>query len=655
MKNKKIAALISAAAIMCTVFSGIKPDVKTAAINTKDVYFNNFDASVNGGEVIKGVDISSIISVENAGIEFYNDFGNKQDIFKTLSEKGVNYIRVRVWNNPATQDGHSYGGGKCDVNNAAEIGRRAAEYNIKLLVDFQYSDFWADPGKQTPPKAWKSYSHEQKKQAIYDYTKQSLKTIADAGADIGMVQVGNETNCFFCGEKDMYKICDLFSAGIKAVREFDRNVMAALHFANPATGYFDWYAQILNECRTDYDVFAISYYPYWHGTPENMTSVLKAIADKYNKYVMVAETAYPHTNEDGDTFRNDVTSYMSGVDLTYDVSVEGQAQSLTDVFQAVANVGSKGIGVFYWEPAWIGKNGQTYEQNKKLWDSYGNGWATEYAIEFDESAKEAGGSSYDNQALFGFDGKPLDSLNVFTKIYPQKSSQTVKGEAVEEKIYRIKNVNSGKYLTVANGSKESGANVVQYEADGQADYNSWKITAAEDGYYFIYSEVGEKNLALDLERGKDVNKTNIEIYTSSGGNAQKFKFIKNDDGTYYIVTKNSQDKKAVEIDSASEQNGGNAQQYEINGNNCQKWILEPVEQSAMLGDINDDNEIDIFDLTALRNEIINGKNSEKCDLNGDNSVDIADCVILKKAVLGEENFTPKQLGTPINTIQPLTF
>lgn len=172
MKNKKIAALISAAAIMCTVFSGIKPDVKTAAINTKDVYFNNFDASVNGGEVIKGVDISSIISVENAGIEFYNDFGNKQDIFKTLSEKGVNYIRVRVWNNPATQDGHSYGGGKCDVNNAAEIGRRAAEYNIKLLVDFQYSDFWADPGKQTPPKAWKSYSHEQKKQAIYDYTKQ---------------------------------------------------------------------------------------------------------------------------------------------------------------------------------------------------------------------------------------------------------------------------------------------------------------------------------------------------------------------------------------------------------------------------------------------------------------------------------------------------
>ena len=539
MKIRKTAAILSAVTIMITAISGIKPAVKSAAINTKDVYFNYFDSSVNGGEVIKGVDISSIISVENAGIEFYNDFGNKQDIFKTLAEKGVNYIRVRIWNNPATWDGHSYGGGRCDVNNAAEIGRRAAEYNIKLLVDFQYSDFWADPGKQTPPKAWSNFSHDQKKQAIYDYTKQSLKTIADAGADIGMVQVGNETNCFFCGEKDMYKICDLFSSGIKAVREFDRNVMVALHFANPATGYFDWYAQILNECKVDYDVFAISYYPYWHGTLQNMTSVLKAIADKYNKYVMVAETAYPHTNDDGDTFRNDVTSYMSGVDLTYDVSVEGQAQSLTDVFQAVANVGSKGIGVFYWEPAWIGKNGQTYEQNKRLWDEYGNGWATEYAMEFDKDAKEAGGSSYDNQALFGFDGKPLDSLNVFTKIYPQKNSQTVVGDTVEEKIYRIKNVSSGKYLTVANGGKESGANVVQDEADGQAEYNCWKFVGDGEGNYHIYSGVGEKNLALDLERGKDENKTNIEIYTATGGNAQKFRLIKNDDGTYYIVTKNS--------------------------------------------------------------------------------------------------------------------
>lgn len=254
---------------------------------------------------------------------------------------------------------------------------------MKLLVDMQYSDFWADPEKQTRPKYWQKHDHETLKGEIYKYTSWVLQTISESGGNIGMVQVGNETNCFFCGEKDMYKICDLFASGNKAVRDFDRSILIAHHFANPSTGYYAWYAQVMNEYRLDYDVFATSYYPYWHGTTENLTAVLKEVADKYNKYVMVAETAYPYTSEDGDTFGNAVSAGSDNAVFRYDISVDGQSQCLADVFQAIANVGNKGIGVFYWEPAWLGVNNISWEQQCELWKKYGSGWATDYAAEYD--------------------------------------------------------------------------------------------------------------------------------------------------------------------------------------------------------------------------------------------------------------------------------
>lgn len=425
MKLKKIIAFALSAAISIVSFAGddlmIKDVSNIAYAVNKTVDFSNFDMSVNNGEPIRGVDISSILSIENAGVEFYNEYGRKQNIFQILSEYGVNYIRVRIWNEPYDSNGNSYGGGNCDLYTAAEIGRRAAEYDMKLLVDIQYSDFWADPEKQTRPKYWAEHDHETLKDEIYKYTSWVLETISDAGGQIGMVQVGNETNGFFCGETDMYKICDLFASGNKAVRDFDSSILIAHHFANPSSDDYSWYAQVMDECGLDYDVFATSYYPYWHGTTENLTAVLKEIADKYDKYVMVAETAYPYTNEDGDTFGNAVSENSDDSVFSYDISVEGQAQCLTDVFQAVANVGRRGIGVFYWEPAWLGVHNASWEEQSELWKEHGSGWATDYAVEYDNSVNGAGGSSYDNQALFDFNGNPLESLKVFRNIYPQKS------------------------------------------------------------------------------------------------------------------------------------------------------------------------------------------------------------------------------------------
>ena len=450
MRFKKICVILSVVTALLLMDLTKFPLVSA---ENDTVYFSQFDTNVNGGEPIRGVDISSILAVENAGVTFCNEYGRNQDIFRTLSEHGVNYIRVRVWNEPYDSRGNSYGGGNCDLYTAAEIGRRAAKYGMKLLVDIQYSDFWADPEKQTRPKYWIQHDHETLKGEIYKYTAWVLETISEAGGNIGMVQVGNETNCFFCGETDMYKICDLFASGDQAIRDFDRSVLIAHHFANPSTGSYAWYAQVMDECNLDYDVFATSYYPYWHGTTENLTTVLKEIADTYNKYVMVAETAYPYTSEDGDTFGNAVSEDSDSAVFRYDISVEGQAQCLTDVFQAVANVGEKGIGVFYWEPAWLGVNGISWEEQSSLWKKYGSGWATDYAAEYDASVTSAGGSSYDNQALFDFEGNSLKSLQVFRNIYPQNNEiLNPKGAVIENGRYRIKNVNSELFISKKTGT-----------------------------------------------------------------------------------------------------------------------------------------------------------------------------------------------------------
>ncbi len=290
---------------------------------------------------------------------------------------------------------------------------------LKLLVDFHYSDFWADPGKQHVPKAWQNLSFADKEQAVYDYTRDSLQQLLDQGIDVGMVQVGNETNQSFIGEKDWTKISALFNKGSQAVRAVDPNILVALHFTNPETpGRYASYAKALSDNRVDYDVFASSYYPFWHGSLSNLTAVLKQVADTYGKKVMVAETSYAYTSEDGDGHEN-TAPRSSGQTLDYPISAQGQATSVRNVIEAVSNVGDAGIGVFYWEPAWLPVGPRAdVEQNKQLWEQYGSGWAASYAAEYDpdDAGKWYGGSAVDNQALFDFTGHPLPSLNVFNYV-----------------------------------------------------------------------------------------------------------------------------------------------------------------------------------------------------------------------------------------------
>lgn len=387
-----------------------------------DIYVEKID-NLNA-DFIKGVDVSSLLANEKSGVVYYDTEGNKADIFEVMADAGVNYVRLRVWNDPYDSDGNGYGGGNNDVASAITMGKRATKAGMKVLIDFHYSDFWADPGKQKAPKAWSGYSISEKEAALYEYTKESLDKIIKAGVDVGMVQIGNETNNGICGETSWENKCKLFNAGSKAVREIDEDILVAVHFTNPErSGNYANVAKQLDNYGVDYDVFASSYYMFWHGTTSNLTSVLKNIADTYHKKVMVAETSYAYTMEDGDGHGNTIAK---GSDLVsgYAVSVQGQANVVRDVMAAVANVGSAGIGAFYWEPAWIPV--QVYDadaenasailkENKAIWEKYGSGWASSYAGEYDadDAGKWYGGSAWDNQAMFDFTGHPLASLNVF--------------------------------------------------------------------------------------------------------------------------------------------------------------------------------------------------------------------------------------------------
>lgn len=381
-------------------------------------------------DFILGMDVSSVISLENSGVRYYDAQGRQKDLFEILKENGINYIRVRVWNDPYDAQGNGYGGGNNDIQAAGEIGRRAALQGMKLLVDFHYSDFWADPGKQQAPKAWEGMKIKEKAQAAYLFTLDSLRQLREAGADIGMVQLGNETNGKLSGEKTWMNIFRVMEAGSRAVRETDPSILVAVHFSNPETAgsYLTW-ASKLDYYKLDYDVFASSYYPYWHGSLDNLKQVLDEVQSAYGKRVMVAETSYAYTAEDTDFHPNTIGPGGS-YEKPWPFTVQGQANAVADIVSAVHEIG--GIGVFYWEGAWVSV-GDDLQKNKALWEQYGSGWAASYASSYDpgDAGVYFGGSACDNQAMFDSNGKALPSLAVF-KLIRQGSAAPLRADAIAD-------------------------------------------------------------------------------------------------------------------------------------------------------------------------------------------------------------------------------
>ena len=364
-------------------------------------------------DFIRGADVSTLAAMEAAGALYRDDQDRPADLLDILKAHGVNWIRLRLWNDPTnpadvmegnrllSRKGDPRGGGNNDLATTVALAKRVKTAGLHFLLDFHYSDFWADPGNQRIPKAWIGLNKEALAKAIYSFTKQSLATLKEAGAEPDMVQIGNEINNGMLwplgkiGSDDPQKGVGGFNSlalflrqASQAVRDTDPAIKIAIHLANGGDqGLYRWFFDAITKRGVDFDVIGFSFYPYWHGKVEDLQSNLNAAYRQFHKPVVVLETAYARTEEDADGYSN---AFGKGMDLTggYRATVQGQATELRDVMAAVATVPDhQGLGVFYWEPAWY------YVKNV--------GWRT------------GSGNNWDNQTLFDFRGHPEPSLSTF--------------------------------------------------------------------------------------------------------------------------------------------------------------------------------------------------------------------------------------------------
>ena len=275
---------------------------------------------------IRGIDISSYTALKKAGVKYYDNEGKEASLLKVLSDNGVNYIRIRIWNDPYNEKGETYGGGSNDVKAGLEIAKEAAKYNIKVLLGFHYSDFWADPAVQLLPKAWEKDRNNQEKMCsnVYEFTKETLEQFKDAGADIGMVQVGNEISQGMMGimhrtkanvwqeEEKSVLIDSYLNAGARAVRECVPDALVAIHLDTLNLSIYKDAMNAWERDKVDYDVLGSSSYAFWAG--KNMLgNVRKAgnyVASR-GKLFAVLETSWLNSQKDADGTVNMVNMVCS--------------------------------------------------------------------------------------------------------------------------------------------------------------------------------------------------------------------------------------------------------------------------------------------------------------------------------------------------------
>ncbi len=239
---------------------------------------------------------------------------------------------------------------------------------MKVCIDFHYSDFWADPKRQHAPKAWEGMEIDEKCDALYDYTKDSLTQLLEEGVDVEMVQVGNEINNGMAGEYYLPNVTQLLKSGTKAVREiadtYNKDIQIVIHYTNiESNGEIDSLASNLQNNDVDYDIMGLSYYPFWDGSFDNMQRISKYIQKTYNKKVMIAETSYCYTSEDGDGSGNSLVG-TDDIVKGYPATVQSQATMVRDVCAAANEARLE--GVFYWEGTWI-PVGPATADNSPIW------------------------------------------------------------------------------------------------------------------------------------------------------------------------------------------------------------------------------------------------------------------------------------------------
>lgn len=395
MKNNKLKKVILSA-ITATMISCSLPFTALAAVQVNPIENLSTD-------FIKGADVSIMPELERNGTKFY-DNGIEQDGLTILKNHGVNWIRVRIWNNPYVVGQEGVGGGNTDEAKAIEMAKRAKALGMKVLVDFHYSDFWVDPGQQKKPDAWKNDSGDKLVDDVYAYTAKVMQDFNAQGVTPDMVQVGNElNNGMLWPEAQLtednpngYKfLAKLLNAGLQAVHDNDKDnkVKTMIHLAGVDVNLYHTFFDnlIVKNKVNDFDIIGMSFYPFWHGTMDDLKNTMNDVSAKYNKDVIAVETAFGYTLEDADFEKNNFGTNEEKVS-GYKATVQGQATGLRDVMATVASVNdNRGLGIFYWAPDWV--------INEKV------GWKS-----------NGGGNGWDNLTLFDTKGNALESMDTFNLV-----------------------------------------------------------------------------------------------------------------------------------------------------------------------------------------------------------------------------------------------
>lgn len=369
-------------------------------------------------EFIKGMDISTLKELEGLGAIYYNN-GQEKDLLEILKSYDVNAVRLRLWNDPYSEEGIPYGAGTNDIETTIFLAKRVKQVGMQLLLDFHYSDFWADPGKQTIPKAWRGFSDKELASAVFEFTKNTLITMRENGVLPEMVQIGNElTNGLLWpnGEKPKYDtIATFINAGIRGVRAVSENLPIMLHLDNGGNMklYEDWFDHYIErmEKGLNFDYIGLSYYPFWHGTMKMLSDNMNMLAKRYGKELIVCETSMGFTMEDYEQYEKQSPETRKGMatkpslieNLEFQMTKEGQCQFIKTLIEMINAVPEKkGRGYFYWEPAWIPIPGAS--------------WANEASLAY---IREEGpmGNEWANQALFDYSGNALPALKI-VRDYP---------------------------------------------------------------------------------------------------------------------------------------------------------------------------------------------------------------------------------------------
>lgn len=495
MKRNIVSKAIMGLALGLMVLAGTQNEVKAERSNAD---YSDF---------IRGADVSMLKDIEDLGGEFY-DNGVKKDALEIMKNHGANYVRLRLWVDPYDSEGNSYGGGSNDFNTTLYLAKRAQEKGMKVLIDFHLSDYWADPGTQSKPKAWENLSYDELKTTLYNYMKNTLNDFKNQGVVPDMVQVGNETSSGILWDEgkiggdytDFTQLAELLNQAISGVRASVGNqTKIVLHLDNGGNNsLYRWWFDGVTGCGfdLDFDIIGLTYYPMWHGTMDDLQYNLNDISARYNKDVMIVETAYAFTLADGDGLGSSFSPQDEEIG-GYPASVQGQKDFMSDLESVILNVpGNRGLGFFYWEPEWIPVEG-----------AY---WGTEAGKEYIEDNGILS-NPWDNLALFDFNGNALESIDIFQT--PEQNLVTNPGFEIDG----YTNSPTGWNVWLDDGVNGETVKTEGNGFDGNYKLSFWNESAYGCSIYQTVTGLENGTYTLSAWVMTNVNQTVNQLYVKNYG------------------------------------------------------------------------------------------------------------------------------------------